>query len=1079
MKRILLMCVVFLMATIGTCAQTWSTVSNSNELINAVSNGAYIRLTSDITLSNYLDISTGIHVTLDLNGHALQRSLSVANADGHVIEVFANATLTLCDGSGNGSGLITGGRANNGGGICNYGTLNFEGGTISACYAGTTGGGIKNNTGATLNMSGGAVSGCYSQDGGGIYNADGGTLNITGGSINGNTSGAAGGGIYLYGGTATLSGIIIYNNTSVDGGGIYVHESATADLTACTIVDNNSTEHGGGGIVNHGTVSLHGSTITGNTCLTDGAGLWTNGTLNIEGDITITGNKKSNDMNSNFFCTVGHAANVTGSLGTSTIGVAIKGSSGVVTSGLSGKGDLSNFINDFPELVQLELTTDGEAQLTTVSNSIHYVEYSWDAENRKTVGTIKKVTADQCYFLDGTDGEADFNRASTDKEYLVVRGTNTYKDIFIPLSTKLILCDGASLTMNRIRVNSELKIYSQINDSGKLTGNSINVFRNFGLGSLEIHGGNLDLEPRNASEVNFAAIGGFDNSDETWNPDYVNYEPGSISIYSGNVKAKGGLGGAGIGGKGDTSKTGGTGGIVNIFGGIVNATGGMDAAGIGGGPKGDGGTINIFGGTVIAQGGKSNDFAAGAGIGGGGKGSGGTITISGGHVEATGGYSDDYSSAGIGGGGNANGGTITISGGYVKAQGGEDAPGIGSGEEKSYNLDNVDGGNITITGGTVYAYGIDMGSAIGAAEGAAAGIIKILGGYVYAEGGENSGGAFCSHDTSDGNNNYEIGDPLMVSIGEEIVDVTVDILLGLEIDPRLYAMANNRTVIIQPCNHSGAAFTVVDANKHRLNCNHCLSEQADHSFGNYSTCAVCGLVKLSNDANNSSIIEHWNGQTKSIILNDRTLYKDETWNTLCLPFSLTAEQMANSPLAGATVKTLSSSTFNSKTGTMTLNFTEDLTAIEAGKPYIVKWAKADNIVSPLFRDVPMSSSCNDITNDDITFKGIYAPYSTGGEDKTMLYLAANNKLYYPNGDMTIGAFRAYFRLVEGVVGGIANTSDVKEFVLNFDGETTRIGQYSSLVNQPQTWYTIDGRRLTDKPTSKGLYICNGEKVIIK
>ena len=141
------MCVVFLMATIGTCAQTWSTVSNSNELINAISNGAYIRLTSDITLSNYLDISTGIHVTLDLNGHALQRSLSVANADGHVIEVFANATLTLCDGSGNGSGLITGGRANNGGGICNYGTLNFEGGTISACYAGTTGGGIKNKVG--------------------------------------------------------------------------------------------------------------------------------------------------------------------------------------------------------------------------------------------------------------------------------------------------------------------------------------------------------------------------------------------------------------------------------------------------------------------------------------------------------------------------------------------------------------------------------------------------------------------------------------------------------------------------------------------------------------------------------------------------------------------------------------------------------------------------------------------------------------------------------------------------------------------------------------------------------------------
>jgi hypothetical protein len=31
----------------------------------------------------------------------------------------------------------------------------------------------------------------------------------------------------------------------------------------------------------------------------------------------------------------------------------------------------------------------------------------------------------------------------------------------------------------------------------------------------------------------------------------------------------------------------------------------------------------------------------------------------------------------------------------------------------------------------------------------------------------------------------------------------------------------------------------------------------------------------------------------------------------------------------------------------------------------------------------------------------------------------------------------------------------------------------------ERWYTIDGRRLNGKPTTKGLYINNGNKVVIK
>ena len=36
-------------------------------------------------------------------------------------------------------------------------------------------------------------------------------------------------------------------------------------------------------------------------------------------------------------------------------------------------------------------------------------------------------------------------------------------------------------------------------------------------------------------------------------------------------------------------------------------------------------------------------------------------------------------------------------------------------------------------------------------------------------------------------------------------------------------------------------------------------------------------------------------------LTNRTLYKDGEWNTICLPFSLDATQLAESPLAGASI----------------------------------------------------------------------------------------------------------------------------------------------------------------------------------
>ena len=80
----------------------------------------------------------------------------------------------------------------------------------------------------------------------------------------------------------------------------------------------------------------------------------------------------------------------------------------------------------------------------------------------------------------------------------------------------------------------------------------------------------------------------------------------------------------------------------------------------------------------------------------------------------------------------------------------------------------------------------------------------------------------------------------------------------------------------------------------------------------------------------------YEGKQVNVTLTGRTLYRDGDWNTLCLPFDVT---LAGSPLKGAEARTLSSASFNA--GTLTLNFGEPVTTLNAGTPYIIKWNKTD------------------------------------------------------------------------------------------------------------------------------------------
>ena len=252
--------------------------------------------------------------------------------------------------------------------------------------------------------------------------------------------------------------------------------------------------------------------------------------------------------------------------------------------------------------------------------------------------------------------------------------------------------------------------------------------------------------------------------------------------------------------------------------------------------------------------------------------------------------------------------------------------------------------------------------------------------------------------------------------------------------------------------------------------------------------AVFGCIMLADNAadnSNSTAIGSHNNQTVNVMLDGRTLYKDGEWNTICLPFDVT---LANSPLAGATAKTLTNA---SVSGThVELTFGEAVSELKAGTPYIIKWAEGTNIVNPVFTNVIIKNSAEDIARKTasmdggkVKFIGYYDAFPITSANTDIYYISTGNQLQSTGTDRTLNACRAYFQFNDG--------NNAREIVMRFaEDETTGIqpptispeGERAEAFPREGldgVWYTVDGRKLSGKPTRKGLYIFNGKKTVIK
>lgn len=155
------------------------------------------------------------------------------------------------------------------------------------------------------------------------------------------------------------------------------------------------------------------------------------------------------------------------------------------------------------------------------------------------------------------------------------------------------------------------------------------------------------------------------------------------------------------------------------------------------------------------------------------------------------------------------------------------------------------------------------------------------------------------------------------------------------------------------------------------------------------------------------------GQTVNVIIK-RPLPLNGDYSTICLPFDLSAYEIADAecPLHGFVIKEFEHSEENTEAVDLYLR---QVTSIEAGKPYFVRFAGAtsDARLNPLtFRDVQikLSTPVEVETAEGVQPYGIFNPHALTGGDNTTYFLSSNNTLYWPSANGTINGFRVYVHI---------------------------------------------------------------------
>ena len=184
------------------------------------------------------------------------------------------------------------------------------------------------------------------------------------------------------------------------------------------------------------------------------------------------------------------------------------------------------------------------------------------------------------------------------------------------------------------------------------------------------------------------------------------------------------------------------------------------------------------------------------------------------------------------------------------------------------------------------------------------------------------------------------------------------------------------------------------------------------------------------------------------------------WNTLCLPFAMSAEQMEAA--FGAEAKAYEFDNFDDGV----LSF-QKVDALTAATPYLIYLPDAVNSTLAIADAVVSDTEAQTVKKGGIDFIGTYTPIAAPGMDGKW-GVTATGKIGKGTNTAFINGFRAYFN------GSLAGA----RMAFFGDDETTGIELVQDARFKVEDTYDLQGRKV--EYLKKGqLYIKNGKKVVIK
>ena len=185
---------------------------------------------------------------------------------------------------------------------------------------------------------------------------------------------------------------------------------------------------------------------------------------------------------------------------------------------------------------------------------------------------------------------------------------------------------------------------------------------------------------------------------------------------------------------------------------------------------------------------------------------------------------------------------------------------------------------------------------------------------------------------------------------------------------------------------------------------------------------------------------------------NRSFVADGAWYTLCLPFALTADEVAES-FGQCELMKLDHSQKQSE-DLLYIHF-NTATAVEAGTPYLFR--PASTINSPVFKGVTINMQAATVlapADGLVSMTGTYSPMQVHDGN---WYLGPNNTLYQPQGTVNTKGFRAYFTLASSLGNKVrAHVVMNGQISTDFDLITTDTATARKVIEDGQVYIVRNG-----------------------